>query len=315
MKGIVGVVIAVVVLVLVRASAFSVNEAEQVIVLQFGNPRKVVTDPGLKFKLPFLQEVRSLEKRLLPWDGAPEDMTTKDKKRIGIDVWARWRIVDPLKFYQACRTVNGGQKRLDDLVDSGVRDVVASHNLIECVRSSNEELKYEEELFGLDQRRTQVRISFGRSKLEQQMLAAVNASADLEAIYGMEVTEVHIKRVNYIENVRNRVYERMKSERTRIAKLFESEAEEERNRILGNTRKELDEIEGEMAQRSSEIMGDADAEVIKIYADSLSQDPEFFRFLRLLEAYQVAFDDQTRLILSTDNEFLNLLRGPTPEAD
>jgi membrane protease subunit HflC len=169
-------------------------------------------------------------------------------------------------------------------------------------------------MFEPDEERGLERIVVGRGQLEKLMLASVNASTDLRSTYGMEVTEVHIKRVNYVENVRDQVYSRMQSERKRIAALFDSEAQEERNRILGNTKKELDEIEGEMEQRSAEIRGEADAEVIKIYADALSQDPEFFRFLRQLEAYQATFDDQTRLILSTDNEFLNLLRGPAPSA-
>ncbi len=300
-------------LILLRASAYTVNEAEQVIITQFGNPKGVVREPGLHFRKPFIQQVQSLEKRLLPWDGDPENMVTKDKKNIFINVWARWRIVDPLQFYKACRTVAGGQKILDDLVDSSVRDVIASHNLIECVRSSNEDLKYEEEVFGVEQDRVQERITVGRGELEDRMLTSVNASTDLRSTYGMEVTEVHVKRVNYVENVRDRVYDRMVSERKRIASLFESEAQEERNRILGNTKKELDEIEGEMEQRSAEIKGQADAEVIKIYAEALSQDPEFFAFLRQLEAYQATFDEQTQMILSTDNDFLNLIRGATPD--
>ena len=276
------VVIVVLALILVNAVAFQVTEAEQIIITQFGEPKNVITDPGLHFKKPFIQHVHRLEKRLLPWDGDAENMVTKDKKNIFINVWARWRIVDPLKFFQACRTVNGGQKKLDDLVDSAVRDVVAAHNLIECVRSSNEPLKYEIEELGTGRSGLGEQITVGHEKLEDLMLATVNASTDLKATYGMEVTEVRIKRLNYIENVRQRVYERMKSERTRIAALFESEAKEEANRILGNMQKELDEIEGEMEQRSAEIRGAADAEVIKIYAEALSQDPEFFRFLRLI---------------------------------
>ncbi|MCZ6651741.1 MAG: protease modulator HflC, partial [Planctomycetota bacterium] len=236
------------------------------------------------------------------------NMPTKDKKRIFIDVWARWRIVDPMKYFQAVRTVSRGQKILDDLVDSGVRDVIASHKLIECVRSTNEPLNYEVEESLQAQQRTPERITVGREKLEELMLASVN-TGDLKKTYGMEVTDVHIKRVNYIENVRMRVYDRMKSERTRIASLFESEAQETYNVILGSTRKELDQIQGEMEQRSAEIKGRADAEVIRIYAESISQDPEFFRFLRQLEAYKSAVGEGTRLILSTDNEFLQLLNG------
>jgi len=309
MKGLTTLIVVVVVLlILLKASAFTVNEAEQVIITQFGEPKRVENEPGLYFKTPFIQQVHRLEKRLLPWDGDPENMTTKDKKTIFIDVWARWRVVDPLKFYQTCKTIGRGQGILDELVDSGVRDVVASHNLIECVRSTNEPLRYESEELEADRERAQERIAIGRSKLEEQMLTSVKET-DLKVTYGMEVTDVHIKRVNYIENVRNRVYERMKSERTRIAMLFESEAEEERNRILGYTRKELDEIEGEREQRSSEIKGAADAEVIAIYAEALSQDPDFYEFVRQLEAYKNTLRSNTRLILSTDNEFLRRLRG------
>ncbi len=296
------------VIVLVRASAYTVSPAHQVVITQFGDPKEVVKEAGLHFRIPFIQKVNYLEKRYLPWDGAPENMPTKDKKRIFIDVWARWRIVDPMKYFQAVRTVSRGQKILDDLVDSGVRDVIASHKLIECVRSTNEPLNYEVEESLQEQQRAPEPITVGREKLEELMLASVNA-ADLEGTYGMEVTDVHIKRVNYIENVRKRVYDRMKSERTRIASLFESEAQETYNRILGSTRKELDEIQGEMEQRSAEIKGRADAEVIRIYAESISQDPEFFRFLRQLEAYKSAVGEGTRLILSTDNEFLQLLNG------
>ena len=300
--------------ILLRASAYTVNPAEQVVLTQFGEPRATVTEPGLYFRTPFVQEVNRLEKRLLPWDGDPENMPTKDKKRIFIDVWARWRIVEPRTFFKRVRTVTREISILDDLIDSAVRDIIASNNLIECVRTTNDPLKYETEEFQVDQARTQEHVALGRQQLEKLMLTQVNA-ADLPASYGIEVVEVHIKRVNYVKNVRDRVYERMISERTRIAKLFESEAEEERNRIIGSTRKELDEIEGDMEQRSAEIRGEADAAVIKIYAEAIGQDLEFFEFLRLLEAYEKTLRSPARLILSTDNEFLKLLRGPTRRHD
>ncbi len=316
MKTLTGVIVLVIVVaILLKASAFTINPAEQAIITQFGEIKRVVTDPGLDFKIPFVQEVHKLEKRLLPWDGDPENMVTKDKKSIYIDVWARWRIVDPQRFYQACRTVNRGQKIMDDLVDSSVRDVIASHNLIECVRSTNDPLEYEFEELEADRDRAQEMIKVGRSELEHRILASVRAATDLRATYGMEVTTVHIKRVNYVPNVRDQVYGRMKSERTRVARLFESEAEEERNRILGYTKKELDEIEGEMEQRSAEIRGAADAEVIAIYAESLSQDPEFFEFVRQLEAYKNTLRSGTRMILSTDNQFLRRLRGAEVHPD
>jgi len=305
------VVLLFVLVLVIRASAFTVWEGQQVIVTQFGKPLRVVTEPGLGFRVPFIQKVNVLEKRLIPWDGAPENMTTKDKKTIFVDHWARWRIVDPQKFFVDVNTVQGGQRILDGLVDSAVRDVVARYNLIECVRNSNDPLQYGEDTLREEEasERTQEHIIAGRIKLEEEMLRTINAQ-DPVSEYGLEITGIHIKRINYIENVRERVYERMKSERMRIASLLESEAEEERNRILGNTRKELDEIEGDMEQKSAAIRGQADAVVINTYAEALSQDPEFFTFLRRLEAYKATLGAKSRLILSTDNELLDLLKGP-----
>lgn len=308
MKRVPLVIAAVVALLVLSKSLYLIYENEQVIITQFGEVVAAVQDPGLHFRLPFVQEVNRLEKRLLPWDGDPENMPTKDKNRIYIYVWARWRIVAPQQFFQAVRTIPAGQRILDDLVDSAVRVVIARYNLIECVRSTNDTLRYGDEVTA-DQAPAQESVTAGRGTLEKEILAAVNAS-DLKTTYGMEIKDVHIKRVSYIDNVRDRVYERMKSERSRIAKLFESEAEEERNRILGTTRRDLDEIEGDMERAAAEIRGQADAEVIRIYADALGQDLEFFDFLRRLEAYKNTLKAGARLVLSTDNEFLRLLRSP-----
>jgi membrane protease subunit HflC len=308
------IVVVVLAVILIQSSLFTVNQWEQVIITQFGRPQRVVTEPGLAVRTPFIQKVHRLEKRLIPWDGDPENMTTKDKKTIFVDFWARWRIVDPQKFFVDVKSVRGGQMILDGLIDSAVRDVVARYNLIECVRSTNEPLEYADETLLEGGERKQERIVAGRDMLEEEMLASVNKQ-DLRAEYGIEVSGVHIKRVNYIESVRNDVYERMKSERMRIAQLLQSEAQEERNRILGNTRKELDEIEGEMQQRSAEIRGAADAEVINIYAGALSRDPEFFEFLRRLDAYKQTFGPTSRLILSTDNDLLELLKGDVIKGD
>jgi len=286
---------------------YTVKEGQQTVLTQFGKPMAVEADAGLKFKTPFIQKVHRLEKRLLPWDGEPENMQTRDKKRIFIDVWARWRIVDTMKFFQAVRTEQRGYKILDDLVDSAVRDVVARYNLIEAVRSTNRDLLYESEELAKDAAAKQEDIETGRAKIEDEILKV--AGAELKDRYGMELNDVHIKRIDYNDAVRRTVYDRMKSERKRIAQLFESEGEEDRNRILGLMRKELDEIEGEMQQRSAEVRGDADAEVIKIAAEAYSKSPGFYKFLRQLEAYKKALGTGTRLILSTDNEFLSQFRG------
>jgi len=310
--GVVAVVV-IVAAILIDASVFTVNEREQVIITQFGKPKRAVTEPGLAFRTPFLEKVDRLEKRLLPWDGDPENMPTKDKKRIFIDVWARWKIVDPMQFFRRVRTTRGGQDILDQLVDSAVRDVVGRYHLIECVRTSNDPLEYEDQTLTEGESRDQDRIAAGRIKLEEEMLAAVNGE-DLKTQYGMEVVAIHFKRVNYIDNVRARVYERMKSERTRVAKLYESEAEEERNRIMGATRKELDRIEGDKEQRAAEIRGEADAAVINVYANALSKGPKFFEFMRSLDAYKTTLGSKAKLVLSTDNQFLKLLdASDTPD--
>ncbi|NIA07425.1 MAG: protease modulator HflC [Actinobacteria bacterium] len=295
-----------------KASLYVVQEGQQAVITQFGKPVKVVRDPGLNFKTPFIQTVNRLEKRLLPWDGDPENMQTRDKKRIFIDVWARWQIVDPMKFFQAVRTEQRGYKILDDLVDSAVRDVVARYNLIEVVRSSDRELQYETEELAKDAAAGREIIKAGRAKMEAEILQVANAN-DPKEQYGMELTVVHVKRINYIESVRRAVYERMKSERLRIAQLFKSEAQQEQNIILGLMRKELDGIEGEMEQKAAEIRGQADAEVIKIAAEGYSKSPEFYEFLRSLEAYKKTLKRGTRLILSSDNKFLAQLREPSTE--
>jgi membrane protease subunit HflC len=284
-------------------SAYVVEEGKQVIVTQFGRPVRDVQEAGLHFKTPFIQDVFYLEKRLLPWDGAPESMQTKDKKRIDIDVWARWRIVDPMTFYVKVRTAERGQKFLDDLVDSVVRDVVARHNLIDVVRKSNDELIYETE--ELERTQADQVSGRGRDDVEDEILKGV----DLEE-YGMELVRVRIKRVNYVASVRATVYERMISERLRIARLYESEAFEEKNRIQGQTQKELDQIEGEMEQKNAEIRGEADAQVIQLTAQAYGQSVEFYEFLRRLEVLKTTLDGETRLVLSTDSDLFRTLKEP-----
>ena len=226
--------------IVLYSSVYVVEEGKQAIVIQFGELVADVQEAGLHFKSPFIQEVHYLEKRLLPWDGDPESMQTNDKKRIDIDVWARWRIVDPMLFFQVVRTELNGQGKLDGRVNSAVRTVVARHNLIDVVRRSNDELEYESE--ELEDRRAVDKVKGrGRDDVEEEILDRV----DLKE-FGMELTMVRIKRVNYVESVRRTVYERMISERLRIARLYDSEATQEENRILGQTQKELDQIEGEM---------------------------------------------------------------------
>jgi len=323
-----GVVVA---LFLISSSAYVVEEGKQAVITQFGRPVHFATEAGLHWKTPFIQEVHLLEKRLLPWDGEPENMPTLDKKRIYVDVWARWRIVDPEKFFLAVRTEASGQKKLDDQVDSAVRNVVGAHNLIEVVRSTNDPLPVdstepdfdtlpvgEEDGSGAGspvatpKKREHVfdEVTTGRSKMEGKIL--VEAGKNLRARFGMELVEVHIKRVNYAPSVKETVYQRMRSERLRIAQLFESQAEQEKNRIAGLTKKKLDEIEGATKQKTAEIRGDADAEVITLTATAYSKSPEFYEFLRRLEIYRTALSSgNTRLVMSTRADIFQLLKGPT----
>lgn len=294
--------------ILLYLSTYIVNEGSQAVITQIGKPVRFISDPGLYFRVPILQTEHVLEKRILPWDGAPENMQTRDKKRIFVDCWARWRIVELQRFFTNVRTEQGGQKILDDIVDSAVRDVIAKNNLIDLVRTTNEKLVYEsEELERTATTRDQV--ESGREEIERRILEV--ASRDLLQEYGMELVDVHIKRVKYSDQVRDTVYERMRSERQRIAQLFQSEAEEDRNQIQGITRKQLDSIEGTMKKRSAEIRGQADAEVIRMTADSYGRAPEFFEFLQRLEMYKAALNSDTNLILSTDSEMFGLFKRTT----
>ncbi len=291
---------------LLYLSTYIVKEGEQAVITQFGKPVAYVTAPGLKFRIPIVQSVQRMEKRLLPWDGAPENMQTRDKKRIFVDCWARWKISDLSKFYTTLRTERGGQKILDDNIDSGVRNVVARHNLIDLVRTTNNKLLYEtDELESTGINRDLVKT--GREKIETEILMTLQQ--DLLDQYGIELVDVHIKRVNYDQQVKTNVYERMRSERKRAARLFESEAEEERNRIKGLTNKELDSINGLMKQKAAEIRGKADAEVIQMTAEAYGRNPEFFVFLQKLEVYKAAMKSDTNLILSTDSDLLSLLKS------
>ncbi len=291
-------------------SAYVVKEGQQAVITQFGRPVRFVTDAGLHLKTPFVQEVHLLEKRLLPWDGAAENMQTRDKKRIFIDVWARWRVSDVEKFYKAHRTEQNGQKILDDLVNATVRNVVAQNNLIDVVRSTNDELVYEsEEMMELARSSESTRdvVTSSRGEMEETILNTVNGDLDKNN-YGMQLAAVRIKRVNYVETVKDTVYERMRSERLRIARLYESEAEEAKNRIEGLTRKELDQIDGEMEQKSAEIRGNAEATVIEMTAEAYGKSPEFYALLRNLEVYKSTLDNDTRLILTTDGDLFRLFK-------
>jgi membrane protease subunit HflC len=284
----------------VGGAFYVVNEAEQVIITQFGKPvGDPVFTPGLKMKVPFLQKANFFDKRFLEWDGAPNEVPTKDKRFIFVDTYARWRIIDPLLFFQRLRDERGAQSRLDDILDGETRNTIAKHNLIEVVRSSNREFVISS---ALDEDVKQ--IESGRVVLEKEVLD--NASARVEVL-GIEILDFQFKRTNYASVDRPKVYERMISERKRIAEEYRSEGAGEAARISGSKDKDLNEITSEAYRQAQEIKGKADAEAADIYARAYNKDPEFYRFLKTMEVYRTTFDEGTILMLSTDGEFLKYL--------
>jgi membrane protease subunit HflC len=301
------VVAAVLAAVLLGSALYRVTEFEFAVVTQFGKPVRVVKDAGLYWKTPFVQTVNRIEKRVLAWDGDPNDMITQDKKSIYVDTIARWKVVDPERFYVALGgRVANGMKKLDDIVDGVVRDVVGENKLLELVRTSDRPLRYETEEASPDQRPAAQKIDVGRETITDTVV--LRAREGLEERFGIRLIDIRIKRVNYTESVSQDVYNRMRSERNRISQRYLSEAEEQQNIILGEMAKELAAIHGEANQRVAETRGQADALAIEIYARAIRQAPDFYRFLRTLEAYEKALDPKTTLILSTDSPLLRLLK-------
>jgi len=290
------------VVALVAGGAFYiVNEAEQVIITQFGRPvGDPVTTPGLKMKVPFLQKANYFDKRFLEWDGAPNEVPTKDKRFIYVDTYARWRIVDPLLFFQRLRDERGAQSRLDDILDGETRNTVANYDLIEVVRSTNREFAVSSAMDESAHRD----ISAGRVALEAEVLG--NASTRVEVL-GIEILDFQFKRTNYADVDRPKVYERMISERKRIAEEYRSEGAGEAARINGSKDRDLKEITSEAYRQAQEIRGKADAEAADIYAQAYNRDPEFYRFLKTMEVYRNTLDKETILMLSTEGEFLRYL--------
>ncbi len=288
-------------------SVYTVHEGEQSIITQFGRPvGDPVTEAGLHLKLPWIQKVRTFDKRLLEWDGDPKQVTTKDKKFIQIDTTARWRIRDPLTFLQQMRTELSAQSRLDDILDSAAREAIASHILIESVRSSNRELLREEDLSDDEETAAFGVIEVGRKQLSEEILA--KASAEV-AGYGIELVDFRIKTINYVDQVRRTVYDRMISEREKIASKTRSEGEGKRSEIDGLRKKRLAEVRSEAYRRAEEVRGKADAEAARIYAEAYATDPEFFAFVESLKAYEEILDDRTLLLLSTESDLLKYLDG------
>jgi membrane protease subunit HflC len=308
MKQLSFVVIAIIILLIVAAlggAFYTVEEWQQVIITQFGKPvGDPVITPGLKIKTPFVQTANFFDKRFLEWDGDPNQVTTKDKRFIWVDAYARWRISDPLLFFQRLTNERGAQSRLDDILNGETRTTIAKHNLIELVRSTNREFVSSTDI-AADQE-AQSTIVFGRSVLQAEVLETSKRRIR-EADLGIELLDFQFKRINYVEQVRTDVYARMISERQRIAKEYRSEGAGEAARILGSKDRDLKEITSEAYRQAQEIKGRADAEAADIYARAYNRDPDFYRFLKTMEVYTRTMDKDTILLLSTDGEFLKYM--------
>ncbi|MEW6534342.1 MAG: protease modulator HflC [Candidatus Auribacterota bacterium] len=312
--GLIFVVFSAITAILLANSFYTVMEGRQAIITQFGKP---VGDPvyesGLHIKIPFIQKVTFFEKRVLEWDGYPNQIPTKDKRYIWVDTTARWRIENPLKFYRSVYNEQGAQSRLDDIIDSAVRDAVTSHNLIEIVRSSNrliEEAKISQQDKEFVQEGALEPIKFGRDSLHKII---VQSAQQLAPQYGIEIVDVRIKRVNYVEEVQLKVYERMTTERKRAAEEYRSEGRGIRAEIEGRTEKELKGILSEAYKKAQEIKGLADAKATEIYAAAYNKDPGFYALLKTLETYQKTIDKDTTVILSTDGDYFKFMKSSTPE--
>jgi len=296
-------------------SIYTVSEVEQMIITQFGKPVGApVTTAGLKVKVPFIQVVNPIDKRVLEWDGNPSDMPTKDKLYISVDLFARWRITDPLQYFLRLRDERSAQSRLDDILGSETRNAVAKHELIEIIRTTKNRVPLRDALLTEAERDmgSLVPIKKGRKLVEQEIFTA---AAEKVRVFGIELLDIRFKRINYNESVRPKIYDRMISERRQIAERFLSEGNGEAARIRGNRVRDLNKIQSEAYRQVEEIRGLADAKATEIYARAYNQSPEavaFYEFTRTMQSYKSIVADNTTLILSTDSDLFKFLKGMTP---
>lgn len=281
-KGTLLIVLIVAILFLANLSLFIVDETKQAIVLQFGKPIRTISEPGLNWKIPFIQNVVFFEDRLLVYDAAPTEIITKDKKTLIVDNYARWKIIEPLIFLQTVRDLNGAQARLDDIIYSELRVDLGLFDMSEIVSERRE---------GIMKRVTEI-------------------SNEKANTYGIEIVDVRIKRVDLPPENEKFIFDRMRAERERIAKQYRAEGQEESAKIIAETEREKTVILAEAYKIAQTLKGEGEAESVKIYAESFNQDPEFYKFYRTLEAYRLTFKDKTTVLLSTDSEFLKYLSKP-----
>jgi membrane protease subunit HflC len=289
------------------SSVYVVNETQQVVITQFGEPvGQPITTPGLHFKVPFTQDANYFDKRFLEWDGSPNQIPTKDKRFIWVDSYARWRISDPLLFFQRLRDERGAQSRLDDILDGETRNAIARNDLVEVVRTSNRDpatipVESEETNAALE------KIQLGRQALTRQILAT---TAPRVKEFGIELMDFQFKRINYVEQVQNDVFQRMIAERKRVAERYRSEGAGEAARISGERERDLQRIQSEAYRTAQETRGKADAQATRIYAEANNRDAAFYAFTKSMETYESAVDAKTILILTTNGELLKYLERP-----
>ena len=307
-----GIVLIILALIVLFDAAYIVNETEQVVITQFGRPiGEPVLDPGIHIKVPFLQKANSFDKRFLEWDGDPNQIPTKDKRFIWVDTYARWRIVDPLLFFQRLRDERGAQSRLDDILDGETRNAVANHDLVEIIRSTNRKIDISNILEESQDSESKIEIVHGREKITRLIIE--DASPRLAEL-GIELLDLRLKRINYVDEVQEKIFERMIAERKRIADKFRSEGQGEASKILGDKARDLNEISSEAYRKSQEIMGKADAEATNIYARAYNKNQssrEFYRFLKTMETYQNTLTEKDLLILTTEGDFFKFLQSQT----
>ena len=295
------------VVLLLFAGVYTVSETEQAILTQFGKPvGGLVTSPGLHLKVPFVQTVHRFDKRWLEFNGDANEIPTRDKKYIWVDTYARWRITDPLRFYQAVRDERGGQSRLDDIVDGETRNAVASYDLIEIVRSSNRAFQITEELAGIGSAEAMARVTTGRNRIAAIIL---EKAARVTPEFGIELVDVRFKRISYVDSVQQKVFERMISERRRIAERSRSEGQGRAAEIRGQKERDMLSASSSGYKSAQELKGAADARATAIYAGAYGRDPELYQFLKSMETLDATMDDKAWLILSTDSELLKYLKS------
>ena len=314
MKTVIILLVMVLFIVTLKGALYTVGEVEQVIITQFGKPvGEPVIEAGLKLKLPFIQEVNIIDKRVLEWDGDPSDMPTKDKLYISVDLFARWRITEPLQYFLRLRDERSAQSRLDDILGSETRNAVAKHELIEIIRTTKDREPLRDDLLTDAERALKmgalVPIQKGRKLVEQEIFTA---AADKVRVFGIELLDIRFKRINYNASVRPKIYDRMISERRQIAERFLSEGNGEAARIRGNRLRDLNKIQSEAYRQVEEIRGLADAKATEIYALGYNQSPQavsLYEFTRTMQAYRSIISNNTTLVLSTDSELFKFLKG------